>query len=1340
MKLKRFISLGLSLIMMLSSANIVFAENEERFISEASNDIIVSEAAIKVYDNEGVSEFEEERLNNKEIVIDTSDFITQFEHIISVSNMPVINKNYFIGNINTMDDVSVIENAEQLANIKSGSYVLVNDIDLSTYNDGNWTPITLDEDIVLDGQGHTIFGLNCSSTGYNGFIGSAKNVTIKNLMLYDVDISKKGRYSAAFVACGENVEILNSVAIGNIQGSKFTGGLVGYANDFNAEESYFNGSILASNHSAQIHLGGLCGWINGTMKVNRCFVVGDCKSTGFANAINVGGLVGYGNGTINKCFFNGNVSNSRYGYAGGFIGYTYSSNISNSCDFGEVKTIYDPGQGGYAGGLIAYSYNRSYIENCYTMNKVIAINSDTGEESTNQANPYIGFGKRDITDSYTTAKVVGTNGSCIVLASTRICKLGENNANWIIGTLTPHTNDKSDIVWTSSNPNVVEVIPSTGIDGISSDSLWCNLNCKAVGTSIITVSNSKGASASCLVTVTEPKLEVVSTKIDATTKNGKINANDGDLFEGLDYSIKFNTPITLLDESKITICKVDNINDGDVLLNNVTADRECYVDETDNTVLHIYQNYRSVESNPNIKNDYKSYINAHSIPLNTDLCVLIDKTAIKAIDENYQFNGILDSSLRFATTSGIEFFKDTYNFVHSSDCFFNNNEEQHHNLSDKAASLLKENGISSKTIDNERYVKTWNGSCAGLTVLASLIKNGFISTNDVVYNADTVFDFSAPRNNTATNGLRDKIEYYYEFYNYLAKKTTRYKTNEYTNSDGKKVKVKNADTKYNEVLKEIVDRYSDVDVTKEYPTTEDIIIRIGFYGNNQLHGHTILPYNLIEEDNRYVVYCYDVNQLTTPLKLYISKDLGSISFSNSTYNDWVYIGYVNLSEFLEYSLFATEITEDMNNKDELAYFTINSSSNYCITDGDKTINVVNGKLSGDVDVIEYMDIEGGGTEFSADYILGLPQKNNFRIVCESGNANFEYIKGNMYLYLEAKNISEITINDSNKVNIKGSELEYNMSISSNLTDNSLISLKGNSESYIGIDYIDNNANIKTDSLENTNAKLIVSGDITEIKEFASGEEIKVSDNRFVETAESTSVETTVVTESSTESTTETIVTTETATVTITEAITETTTIELKETTTETTTASRPSSSGGGGGGSSRRPVTTTTTTVSTTEATTETTTNEATEVTTEGAINTDVKITIGKNEVEVGNKVYVMDAAAYIQTSSNSTMVPLRFVALAIIGDDVEKADTSKLISWDATTKTATITVNNKSIEFTAGSDKMIVDGISTTMEYGVKAEIKDSRMFIPFRALGKALGVNVDWDADTKTAIYKVK
>lgn len=52
----------------------------------------------------------------------------------------------------------------------------------------------------------------------------------------------------------------------------------------------------------------------------------------------------------------------------------------------------------------------------------------------------------------------------------------------------------------------------------------------------------------------------------------------------------------------------------------------------------------------------------------------------------------------------------------------------------------------------------------------------------------------------------------------------------------------------------------------------------------------------------------------------------------------------------------------------------------------------------------------------------------------------------------------------------------------------------------------------------------------------------------------------------------------------------------------------------------------------------------------------------------------------------------------------------------------------------------MVINGMPTTMEYGVSAEIKDGRMYIPFRALGSALGVDVSWIADTKTAVYKTK
>lgn len=190
-----------------------------------------------------------------------------------------------------------------------------------------------------------------------------------------------------------------------------------------------------------------------------------------------------------------------------------------------------------------------------------------------------------------------------------------------------------------------------------------------------------------------------------------------------------------------------------------------------------------------------------------------------------------------------------------------------------------------------------------------------------------------------------------------------------------------------------------------------------------------------------------------------------------------------------------------------------------------------------------------------------------------------------------------------------------------------------------------------------------------------------------------------------------------------------------ETTTETTTTAKRPSSGGG----SYKPATTTTTT----DATTEITTEKATETTTSDNDSKDVRVSIGSSEITVGNKSYAMDAAAYIQPSSNSTMVPLRFVSIAILNGDITGSGGKGSVDWDAKTKTASIIVKNGSgshiIQFTAGSDKMVIDGTSITMENGVVAEIKDSRMYVPFRALGTALGVGVKWDGTTRTASYLI-
>lgn len=143
-----------------------------------------------------------------------------------------------------------------------------------------------------------------------------------------------------------------------------------------------------------------------------------------------------------------------------------------------------------------------------------------------------------------------------------------------------------------------------------------------------------------------------------------------------------------------------------------------------------------------------------------------------------------------------------------------------------------------------------------------------------------------------------------------------------------------------------------------------------------------------------------------------------------------------------------------------------------------------------------------------------------------------------------------------------------------------------------------------------------------------------------------------------------------------------------------------------------------------------------------------VSVQIGINKIELekldgSHEVYDIDAAPYIQKSSNSTLVPLRCVSIALGADSsfLNSPDKSSNITWDSNSRTATVyyeTGNiHKYIQFTDGSNIMMVNGNDIYMANGVKAEINNGRIFVPFRALGEAMEVPVTWDNNTKKAIF---
>ena len=138
-----------------------------------------------------------------------------------------------------------------------------------------------------------------------------------------------------------------------------------------------------------------------------------------------------------------------------------------------------------------------------------------------------------------------------------------------------------------------------------------------------------------------------------------------------------------------------------------------------------------------------------------------------------------------------------------------------------------------------------------------------------------------------------------------------------------------------------------------------------------------------------------------------------------------------------------------------------------------------------------------------------------------------------------------------------------------------------------------------------------------------------------------------------------------------------------------------------------------------------------------GSYDSTVEVTIGSQAIKVNDVEYDIDVAPYIQTETASTMVPLRVIAVALFDGNVENADGSSNITFDADSKTATIFYNNRVIQFQNGSNYVFVDGTKVPCDNGAKAEIVNDRLFVPYRTLASILNVPVDWNAETRTARY---
>ena len=247
----------------------------------------------------------------------------------------------FEGGTGTPEDPYQIATAEQLDAIRNNlgaSYVLVNDIDLSNYE--NWVPIGDSSSSgftgTLDGNGHSIQNMTITSSGldYSAFIGSALNATVKNLSLTNVDIEVSDTHCVAGIigSAVDNCIIESCSVSGNIRVTTarvelLIGGIVGsFANT--SDNSGYYPSISNSVNRAAITVDGpdfttllSCGGIVGSSDAS----IVDCENYGEINSISrssifTGGIVGDCSANVTSCKNFGTVfgqsNNETYTVAG----------------------------------------------------------------------------------------------------------------------------------------------------------------------------------------------------------------------------------------------------------------------------------------------------------------------------------------------------------------------------------------------------------------------------------------------------------------------------------------------------------------------------------------------------------------------------------------------------------------------------------------------------------------------------------------------------------------------------------------------------------------------------------------------------------------------------------------------------------------------------------------------------------------------------------------------------------------------------------------------------------------------------------------------------------------
>lgn len=301
-----------------------------------------------------------------------------------------------------------IYTAEDLDNIRnnlSGKYILMNDIDLSSYE--NWNPIgTSDAPFTgeLDGNGYTVENMKINVTAadyvFAGLFGAVMNSSINNVEIKNAEINITSDESVyAGILCGDakESEITDCNASGSLaietKAYVYAGGISGVLSG-NAEGCRNDADIevtLTGDEEASAYIGGVFGGLEGDTEksCNNGNIIVSSYLKNKVKRINLGGVAGWSiYGTVNNCYNAENITENTNQtlIIGGVAGFSFT--VTNCYNYGALNLTSTEGSfGGITGetqllssDFPSMSEPKNKLENCYYLDNISSATTFSYEE------------------------------------------------------------------------------------------------------------------------------------------------------------------------------------------------------------------------------------------------------------------------------------------------------------------------------------------------------------------------------------------------------------------------------------------------------------------------------------------------------------------------------------------------------------------------------------------------------------------------------------------------------------------------------------------------------------------------------------------------------------------------------------------------------------------------------------------------------------------------------------------------------------------------------------------------------------------------------------------------